>query len=143
MINTDEQKLQAHLLVLGEQRANLFEIIGQEDRAEELRMLRNALLEINEQISFLSSRLSSGSLHGLADTMSKAKDREELFLRSPPPPPGSSSCCLLPPPAAAGSHSPLMSLSCSLFSVVLDVLLLLLLLFLSSLEFAPTGSTSP
>jgi hypothetical protein len=38
------------LQVLNEQRANLFEIIGCEDRAEELSMLRSALLQINEQV---------------------------------------------------------------------------------------------
>jgi hypothetical protein len=40
----------AHVQVLNEQRANLFEIIGCEDRAEELSMLRSALLQINEQV---------------------------------------------------------------------------------------------
>ena len=49
--------LQAHLQVLNEQRANLFEIIGCEDRPDELTMLRAALAEINQQIAFVSSRL--------------------------------------------------------------------------------------
>ena len=56
-INSEEQKLQAHLQVLNEQRANLFEIIGCEDRPDELTMLRAALAEINQQIAFVSSRL--------------------------------------------------------------------------------------
>jgi hypothetical protein len=46
VINSDEHKLQAHLQVLNEQRANLFEIIGCEDRPEELAMLRAALLQV-------------------------------------------------------------------------------------------------
>ena len=50
-----------HTQVLNEQRSNLFEIIGCEDRPDELAMLRSALLQINEQLSFVASRLASES----------------------------------------------------------------------------------
>ena len=50
-----------HTQVLNEQRSNLFEIIGCEDRPDELAMLRSALLQMNEQMSFVASRLASES----------------------------------------------------------------------------------
>lgn len=42
-------------------------------------MLRAALLQINEQMAFVSSRLATGSKGGLAATMEAAKEKESAF----------------------------------------------------------------